>query len=294
VRFSDGIPARLWIALLLGIALIVAGCGQIPQPFRPGEKSGRVSNAPGPSIALVVRDIDGVDAAALTGLTDSIVRELQRAEIAATRSAIPNRYQLVGDVQRLRDEGNDTILAFRWWLLDPAGETVDSVSHTLRSAARPWVEAEPRVIAELAAQASGHVIRLVNGDLPVAAPPVPEALIALGAFTGAPGDGNQALADAMRKALERRGLVVGKESDASRALLELRVAVAPADRGTDRVTLLWRGRDGHGRKRGRREQQNVVPAGRLNGRWGDVAAQAVAGAAPDLARILEALADRDD
>lgn len=289
MSFSDGFP-RLGAIVLLGIALVIAACGQVPQPFRPGQKSAAVSNAPGPSTALVVRDIAGGDRAALDGLTDRIVRELQAAEIAATRAPIRNRYELVGEVQRLRDVDADTMLVFRWWLLDPAGETVDSVTHTMRSATQPWTDAEPRVIAELAAQASGHVIRLINGDLPVAEPPAPEARIALGSFTGAPGDGNQALAEAMRKALERRGLLVGVESTSTRAMLELHVAVARADRTTDRVTLLWLVRDGDGRERGRLEQQNTVPAGRLNGLWGDIASQAAGGAAPDLARILEALA----
>lgn len=293
MSFSDGFP-RFGAILLVGLALVIAGCGQVPQPFRPGQKSAGVSSAPGPSTALVVREIAGGDRAALTSLTDRIVRELQTAEIAATRAPIRNRYELVGEVQRLRDVDADTILVFRWWLLDPAGETVDSVTHTVHSATRPWTDAEPRVIAELAAQASGHVIRLINGDLPMAEAPPPEAHIALGSFTGAPGDGNQALAAAMRKALERRGLLIGGESVSTRALLELRVAVAPADRTTDRVTLLWLVRDGEGRERGRLEQQNTVPAGRLNRLWGDIASQAAGGAAPDLARILEALAGQDE
>ncbi|MDF1721501.1 MAG: hypothetical protein P1U65_12565 [Minwuia sp.] len=290
MSFSEA-RVRPALILLLCLTLVVGACGQVPQPFRPGQKNAAVSNAPGPSTALVVADIGGADAVALDSLTNRLVRALQKAEIAATRALIANRYQLVGEVQRLRDDGPDTIFVFRWWLLDPEGETVDSVSHTIRSTARAWTSADPATIETLAERASAHVIRLINGDLPIAEPPAPEARIALGPFTGAPGDGNQALNEAMRTALIRRGLLLGPESAATRAVLELHVAVAPADQTTDQVTLLWLIRDADGRERGRLEQQNTVPAGRLSGRWGDVATLAAGGAAPDLARILAALAD---
>ncbi len=290
MSFSERIGNRS-AALLLLLTMLVTACGQVPQPFRPsGQKTAVVARAPGPSIALVVLPLQGTDAGPLDALTDRVVIELQKAEIAATTAHIPNRYRLAGEVRRLRGDGSDTTLAFRWILLDPSGAVTDSLDHVERLAGADWTTARPIAIRGLATTVSGHLVRLVNGDLPVAEEVQPPALVSLAGITGAPGDGNRALDTAIRAALSKQGLALGPASDATRATLELHVAVAPADRTSDRVTLLWLVRDATGRERGRLEQQNTVPAGRLNRRWGDIADLAAGAAAPDLARILEALA----
>ena len=271
--------------------MLVTACGQVPQPFRPsGQKTAVVARAPGPSTALVVLPLQGTDGIPLDALSDRVVIELQKAEIAATTATIPNRYQLAGEVRRLRGDGPDTTLAFRWTLLDPSGVATDSLDHVEQVAAADWTTARPIAIRGLAVTVAAHLVRLVNGDLPVAEEVQPPARIGLAGISGAPGDGNRALDTAIRAALAKQGLTLGPTSDATRATLELHVAVTPADKTNDRVTLLWLVRDATGRERGRLEQQNTVPAGRLNRRWGDIADLAAGAAAPDLARILAALA----
>ncbi len=290
MSFSESIGHRS-AALLLLLTVLVAACGQVPQPFRPsGQKTAVVARAPGPSIALVVLPLQGKEAGPLDALTKRVVIELQKAEIAATTARIPNRYQLAGEVQRLRGNGADTTLAFRWTLLDPTGAATDGLDHVERVVAADWTAARPIAIRDLAVTVAAHLVRLVNGDLPVAEAVPPPARIALAGISGAPGDGNRVLDTAIRAALAKQGLTLGPTSDATRATLELHVVVAPADGTSDRVTLLWLVRDATGRERGRLEQQNTVPAGRLNRRWGDIADLAAGAAAPDLARILEALA----
>lgn len=278
------------LALLVLAGLVLVACGQVPQPFRPGQKTATVARAPGPGSALVVLPLQGPDAVPLAALTERVVIELQKAEIAATVAPIRNRYSLVGEVQRLRVDGADTTLAFRWTLLDPAGAATDSTDHVERIGQEAWASARPVAIHQLATTAAAHLVRLVNGDLPVAEAAPQPARIALGGISGAPGDGNRAMDLAIREALAKQGLALGPASGATRATLELHVAVAPTGQTSDRVTLLWLVRDATGRERGRLEQQNTVPAGRLSRRWGDIADLAAGAAAPDLARILEAVA----
>ncbi|MDF1734140.1 MAG: hypothetical protein P1U37_02570 [Minwuia sp.] len=273
------------------LSVLVTACGQVPQPFRPaGEKTAAVARAPGPTIALVVLPLQGIDTGPLDALTNRVVIELQKAEIAATVADIPNRYRLAGNVRRLRGDGADTTLAFRWTLLDPTGAATDGLDHVERLVTEDWLTARPIAIHTLAVTAAAHLVRLVNGDLPVAEAVQPPARISLAGIAGAPGDGNRALDTAIRTALSKQGLTLGPVSGATRATLELHVVVAASDKTSDRVTLLWLVRDATGRERGRLEQQNTVPAGRLSRRWGEIADLAAGAAAPDLARILEALA----
>jgi len=106
----------------------------------------------------------------------------------------------------------------------------------------------------------------------------------LGAFAGLPGDGNQAMRQALKGALERRGvLVVGEGGD---------VIVTPGvqlgEPGADGValTLTWTVATTDGREMGQVKQKGAAPSQQINGRWGRLAHDIAEGGADGIVKVV--------
>lgn len=107
--------------------------------------------------------------------------------------------------------------------------------------------------------------------------------------TGAPGDGRTALTTAMARALARSGLDVTQAADADVLVLHGEVALGPATGATQPISLRWRVDDPAGRDLGRVSQDNQIPAGSLDARWGPVADLAAAAAADGVRDLIAKL-----
>jgi hypothetical protein len=97
---------------------------------------------------------------------------------------------------------------------------------------------------------------------------------------GAPGDGNQALMLAIKQALRVRNFMVTEDPRQAVFLIDGRVEIAPAANGRQRAKVVWTVTTVSGGQVGRAIQENTIPAGSLNGAWGQVATM-VANAAAD-------------
>ncbi len=97
---------------------------------------------------------------------------------------------------------------------------------------------------------------------------------------GAPGDGNQALMLAIKQALRIRNFMVTEDPRQAVFLVDGRVEIAPPANGRQRAKVVWTVTTVSGGQVGRAIQENTIPAGSLNGAWGQVAAM-VANAAAD-------------
>jgi len=97
---------------------------------------------------------------------------------------------------------------------------------------------------------------------------------------GAPGDGNQALMLAIKQALRIRNFMVTEDPRQAVFLIEGRVEIAPPTNGRQRAKVVWTVTTVSGGQVGRAIQENTIPAGSLNGAWGQVAVM-VANAAAD-------------
>ena len=97
---------------------------------------------------------------------------------------------------------------------------------------------------------------------------------------GAPGDGNQALMLAIKQALRVRDFMVTEDPRQAVFLIEGRVEIAPPANGRQQAKVVWTISTVSGGQVGRAIQENTIPAGSLNGAWGQVATM-VANAAAD-------------
>jgi len=277
--------------LLAGLALLLAACGIQPRPphwGNPGGAAPWLSRPLAVRIAIPPPEAALLPAAEAAQLAEAVSLALQAGDVPATAtSPLPLDWRLVIQAE---NRGGRVRPTYR--LLDADGRPQGSVAGNPVPTA-DWAAAAPPTLRAVAADAGTRVSQLILGIQAARAAAPPGALAAgperlrLLPVTGAPGDGNQALTNRLREFLTAQGYVVQDLADgaAFAVTAEVSVTPAPAPR-TERVEIQWivSRRDGH--ELGRVLQLNEVPAGRLNGFWGDIAYAAAQEAAGGVRQVI--------
>ena len=140
-----------------------------------------------------------------------------------------------------------------------------------------WSQGQPATLKQVATDAATRLASLLTTIEAARHESDPNSLsnraprVAFHGVSGAPGDGNQALAQQMKTALGKLGEVVqDTDADADYQLTGT-VATAAAPDGQERVEVQWLIADAKGSERGKVVQLNDIPAGTLDHYWGDVA-----------------------
>lgn len=104
---------------------------------------------------------------------------------------------------------------------------------------------------------------------------------------GAPGDGSQALANALRKQLLSRGIKISSAGKVANPYkVQGIVNLASAGSNQQRISIEWIVKDPRNKRLGTVSQKNTIPAGSLDGKWGQTADAAAAAAAQGIAKLL--------
>jgi hypothetical protein len=103
---------------------------------------------------------------------------------------------------------------------------------------------------------------------------------------GAPGDGEQALAEALSRQLAARGVKEATAFQANVYEVQGTVRVAPATRGKQNVTIVWVVLGPDGTQLGITRQSKDVRKGSLDKKWGAAAEAAGAAAAADIVNLI--------
>jgi hypothetical protein len=104
---------------------------------------------------------------------------------------------------------------------------------------------------------------------------------------GAPGNGNQMLAAAIKQALQVAGLKVSDYSQGPQtAVLRGRVNVTDQGGAAEDVDIEWAVYDSTGRFLGTVTQHNRLPRSLIEGRWDATAGVAAAGAVAGIQRLI--------
>ena len=144
-----------------------------------------------------------------------------------------------------------------------------------------WATAAPDTLKQTAADAAPSVAELLTRIQAAIQQSDPNSLynrparVQVTEVTGAPGDGDGALTRQMRDQLSKLGPVVQDTANGADFIIRGQVRVVPIAGNQIRVEIQWIVQDGTGSERGRVVQLNEVPAGSLNGYWGDVAVAVV-------------------
>ena len=105
--------------------------------------------------------------------------------------------------------------------------------------------------------------------------------------TGAPGDGDRALALEMRRLLPQLGEMVQDTPQGADFTVAGAVHTEAGPNGTTRVEIAWHVTDAAGHDLGKVVQLNDVPKGTLDGLWGDVALVVAQQAAGGVKEVID-------
>ncbi len=260
---------------VLGAAtLLLASCGDLPQPFlgRPGATALRLAQPPPSRLAIPLPTAslltDGAAQAWSAALADALVAK----ELPATAKKVGRGdWSLV-----LSAELQDGAVVPTYTVIDPSGHAVGA-SQGPPVSPRDWAAGQPATLQAAAEAEAPKVITLLSGIEARREMSDPHSLlnrppvIFFKGVTGAPGDGNAALARQMTTKLPGLGDVVQDTAKGADFSVEGDVHTSPGVGSTTRVEIQWIVNDARGGEDGRVVQINEVPSHSLDQFWGDVA-----------------------
>lgn len=203
---------------------------------------------------------------------DTLAAGLQALEVPADSGRVQS-----GDWRlalRAEDHGGDVVPAFV--VRDPTGRDRGATE------GRPipgflWQEGSPATLRQAAADAVPAISDLLTRIQAREQRADPNSLfnrpakVFVAAVTGAPGDGNLSLTSQLRGKLEKLGPVVQDTATGADFTVRGEVRMVAIAGRQQRVEIQWIVTDAAARERGRVVQLNEIPAGTLNGFWGDIA-----------------------
>jgi len=273
--------------VLVLLSVLLAACGDIPQPFR--HDGPNLALAPSGARGVVVRPPDD-DSPISPRIAEAIVRRLLEAEVpASTRPVVNGAWTMAAETEK-----TPAATVLRWSLVRSNGEVLASLTQTIPTG--PWTRATAKTVEIIAAEVVDKLSGPLHGPadaidaygVPPSMPGIRPPVVRLLPLTGLPGDGNQALAAAMRHMLEQAGMVMATGDDKGELVVRGQVTLSPGRPGEDVLALAWVVSRPDGAELGSAAQQGALPKGRLDQPWGSLAAEIAAAGADGIAGIVRA------
>ena len=272
------------------LAGALGGCGDLPQPFlhNPGATARRLAQPPPTRLSVVVpRESllpDGAGETWARAMTEALVAQELPAVVASESRR--GEWQLV-----MAAEIEGTTVHPSYTVENPAGVSQGITEGTPVPVAA-WADASPATLKAAAEAAAPNVVSLLGRIEAARRAADPNDLLNRPArlyfagVTGAPGDGNAALARQLRAKLAAGGQATQDTAKEADFTLRGEVNAAPGANGTTRVEIQWVVNDAGGEERGRVVQINEVPPDTVSRYWGDVAVAVAEEAAGGVKEVL--------
>ncbi len=278
--------------LVLAALFVLAACGAVPRPFHaPADAPPNALAAPDASVDIRVEAVEGTSQPLARLLARSVAEELAALQLTAVaREKGSSRYTMSGQARTPEGDGPEThAVVIEWSLRESGGDIVAIHSQGVEATREQWDFGDPRVVRQTGRDAAAAIVRLLEGEVtpPVSAAPLVRRILVV-PIHGAPGDGNDSLALAVKQALRRSALIVTEDVASASYRLEGAVAVGPAHEGRQPVEVIWIVSHADGTEIGTVRQGNTVVAGSLDGSWGPMAAVIGAAAVEGIEHAVDA------
>ena len=281
-KFSLGQPA------VLGILLLLVGCGALPQPFfgNPGRVGANLAQPPPSRLAVPTPSQSLLSDAGSDAWAEATAAALNERALPASHGRTRTGDWTLVLSANLR--GQQVIPSYA--LRDSTGAEKGAERGAPVPAAA-WSQNDPAVLRAAAQQVAPALDTLLTRieaarlhDDPNSLQNRPARLYVSG-VTGAPGDGDRSLEQQIALKLGNYGIVVQTSPDGADYRLRCEVKTASAPGGQTRIELQWIVDDARG-ERGRVVQLNDVPPAAVSNYWGDVAVVAAEQAAGGIKDVL--------
>lgn len=275
-------------ALALALAALSAACQPLPHPFADSVAAPSIpALRPPDSAGIVVLPVEGAPARTAAALAEALAQALRDADVpASTEGQNRGSFRLAASAEAQATGAGRSAVLVAWQLRNADGTLIGRGTARRDTASEAWQDGNRDLVAALAGQAAPVIARLVSGDAPPGVVDT-DATVAVGGVTGAPGDGGTALARAIGAALGRAGVEVATGAAKARFTLACAVALTAQPDGKQHVAVRWVLSAADGRRIGVVALENTVPAGALDGPWGDIAYVVASAAAPGIAQLIE-------
>lgn len=225
-----------------------------------------------------VGPIDGVQAEfgqLLTQAVSAALRELDIPAIAAP-GVMPGAHGLAGKAVQ-----EPNALSVTWTLTGPDEKPVAEFS--LREAVPLAALADDPALKALAERAALSIVPYFDT---AGGNTMDATTVWVRAISGAPGDGDVVLPQALRRALTSAGVNVIETEDPKAVQIEGRVQVSDLNASAQLLKLSWRVLAPGGEEIGVIDQENQVAPGQIDTHWGEIAYLAADGAKDGIIDLL--------
>jgi hypothetical protein len=254
--------------------LAAAACQPLPHPFaddapRPGSPMLTLRD----SASVTIAPVEGTPRATAEKLGAAMATALQQHEIPASeKTASIASYELVGRIAGLPASGGKTALVAVWELRDPSGKSLGERTERIEAPVGDWEEGKQDAVTRLAAASAARLATMLQEDPPAEIEAGGQTRLFISTVEGAPGDGTESLPRAMKAILKRQDIAIVNDPEAKADLvLNAAVVVAKPKAGKQNVKIVWHVSRKDGGEIGTVGQENDIPAGLLDGAWGDIA-----------------------
>ena len=232
-----------------------------------------------------------------------VADELAYIDIPATTDLDGDHLFVLAGKATSKSDWTGTYTKIVWRIQDEAGSLLTELSiedtAPFVSPDAPWEALDMAALKRLA-QKTADAVESAQDNLDQALAAVPRnqdsaaagkpqrGRMAIGTISGAPGDGNDALALALAQVLRQYQVIVEAKPGPGIYSTKATVSVTNKDAQTQTVRIEWLLLGPSGQRYGAVEQENDVAAGSLTV-WGDTAVYAAAGAGDGLVALMEQL-----
>lgn len=263
-------PRIVAATLLILSTVTLTACGAAPKPFKPDpadEPQQLVVS--GLEHGIQVDLVDGAPPLLAESISAAVADQLASFGIPASLPPFDSsRFILNGRAQVGPDANVIPFVTIRWQLTDIGGEVVSDITHPIDASAFDWEYGSPRMIADIAQLAAQQAAdALSDSGVAVAQGSGPALGIFIEPVSGAPGDGDAVLYDAIGRALDVAGVRVTRDRGLARYLLEGVVGLGLPENNRQFVRITWVLRQPDGKEIGKATQENFVPEGVFDEGW---------------------------